>query len=337
MSYQHTALEEPFHGVPAVWLRFAGYEAAVIPSVGANLVAFRDTEYGYRFLREPEADGMEEFLSSPAVFGIPFLFPPNRYEDGKFPWNGTTYELPINEPKTNNHLHGFLHNVPWNLEEYGSSEAESYVILTQQVDEEHPMYAFLPFTFTIQLRYSLDAFGLRQQYTIVNQGEEAMPNLFAFHTAINAPFAPGSSAEDYRIKVTIGERIELSDRSLPTGSLQQLSAEEEALKGEGINPYFEEMDHHYTAAPQNGRNYMSLTDTRVGATLIYDVGTSYKHWMIWNNKACGQFICPEPQMNRVNAPNLQGIVAEESGLIALQPGEIFEQTARLYCIQQASE
>ena len=49
---------------------------------------------------------------------------------------------------------------------------------------------------------------------------------------------------------------------------------------------------------------MVLTDKRVGVRFIYDAGTGYKQWMIWNDNAEGGFFCPEPQMNMVNAPNL---------------------------------
>lgn len=54
--------------------------------------------------------------------------------------------------------------------------------------------------------------------------------------------------------------------------------------------------------------------------------------MIWNNNMGGEFFCPEPQMNLVNAPNVEGIPAEEIGLIGLEPGELFEQSSRLYPI-----
>ncbi|MCZ4149572.1 hypothetical protein BZG21_34730, partial [Escherichia coli] len=56
-------------------------------------------------------------------------------------------------------------------------------------------------------------------------------------------------------------------------------------------------------------------------------------WMIWNNHTEGGFFCPEPQMNLVNAPHLPDIPAEESGLIGLEPGELFEQSSRLYPIR----
>ncbi|WOZ36277.1 aldose 1-epimerase [Paenibacillus polymyxa] len=332
MTQQHTAIGDLYYGIPAIRLKFGRYEAVALPGNGANLISFRDNETGYSFLREPDAESIEVFKQSPSVYGIPFLYPPNRYEDGKFLWNGVTYELPINEEATHNHLHGFLHTVRWEVEDYGSGEQGSYVVMNQHVREGHPMFRYLPFTFTMKLTYSLDEFGLHQRYVIHNEGDQPIPNLFAFHTAIRVPFVPDSSPEDYKIKVTIGERRELTDRLLATGQFQPLSPEEELMKTTGVSPYFASMDNHYTAAPQNGRNYMELTHSKTGATLVYDVGTAYKHWMIWNNKANHEFICPEPQMNMINAPNRPDLPAEDIGLIALAPGHIFETTSRLYCV-----
>ena len=74
---------------------------------------------------------------------------------------------------------------------------------------------------------------------------------------------------------------------------------------------------------------MELTDTKLGVTLVYDVGTSYKQWMIWNNNATEGFFCPEPQISLVNAPKVD-LPADEIGLFSLAPGEIWEESARLY-------
>ena len=131
------------------------------------------------------------------------------------------------------------------------------------------------------------------------------------------------------MKLTIGERWELNERMLPIGTFQPLTADEQLLKGDGVNPFFDSMDNHYTAAAQNGRNRMELTDTKLGVTLVYDVGTSYKQWMIWNNNATEGFFCPEPQISLVNAPKVD-LPADEIGLFSLAPGEIWEESARLY-------
>lgn len=317
------------HGEKAVWLQAGRYEAAILPEYGGNMVVFRDKENGYRFLREPAGDEMEAFKAAPAVYGIPILYPPNRYDGGRFPWNGTTYSLPVNEETTGNHLHGFVHTVPWTVEDVGSGAAESYVTVALRVDENHPVYRQFPFAFTMKLRYTLSEDGLAQQLYVKNEGRSSMPCLVAFHTAIHAPFAPGSTAEDCLVKLTVGERWEMSERMLPTGNRLELTPQEKAMRDEGINPYFAAMDNHYTAVPQNGRNRMELTDKKEGVTLVYDVGTSYKQWMIWNNNACGKFFCPEPQINLVNAPNTE-LPAEEIGLFGLEPGEIWEESARLY-------
>jgi len=316
------AYEGTFHGERAVWLSCGRYEAAVLPEIGANLIAFRDTDRQYRFLREPEPDEMEVFKQKPYVHGIPVLFPPNRYEDGLFPWQSQVYRFPVNEPETGNHLHGFLHDIPWKAESWGSDDYCSRVTLILNVGPDHPVYAFFPHTFTFRLQYSLSEDGLQQHVMVRNDGSSSMPCLLAFHTAVNAPFAPGSSASDCRVKLT--------ERMLPTGEFQPLTAEEEALKDGGIYPFFRPMDNHYTALPQNGRNRMELTDTRIGTILVYDAGTSYKQWMIWNNNAAEGFFCPEPQISLVNAPNVP-LPAEKTGLYSLKPGEIWEETSRLYC------
>lgn len=331
MNATGKAFEQKFHDEDAVWLQWGSYEAAVLPRIGANLIAFRETDKQYALLREPSADEMDSFRSNPIVHGIPVLFPPNRYEDGTFTWNGKTYNFPVNEERTGNHLHGFFHNTPWQVDNYGVTELESYVTLSITIDPNHSIYTYLPHRFTISLRYSLNGNGLLQHVIVKNEGEDALPCWLAFHTTINAPFAPGSDADDYRFTMTTKERWELNERMLPTGRFQPLLPEEELMRTTGISPYWASMDNHYTSSTQNGRNRMVLTDTRANVSLVYDVGTEYKQWMIYNNGAKPGFFCPEPQVNLVNAPNVN-LPAEQIGCIALEPGEIWEATSRLYLL-----
>jgi aldose 1-epimerase len=328
-----SAHETTFNGEKAICLQYGRYEAIALPECGGNLIAFRDTEAGFHFLHEPAADEMDAFFAKPTSYGIPFLFPPNRYEDGKFPWNGKVYQFPINETERNNHLHGFFHQIPWKVESFYSNSFESRLTMVQTVDPDHSAYTYFPHTFTIRLSYALSENGLHQHVMVKNEGDEPMPCLLAFHTAINVPFAKDSSPEDYRLKVTIGNRWEMNERMLPTGRFQPLSEQEEQMKNEGVYPFFAAMDNHYTAAPVNGSNRMELTDLRLIVTRVYDAGTAYRNWMIWNNNATVGFFCPEPQINVVNAPNTK-LSKEESGLISLQPGEIWEETSRLYWIQK---
>jgi aldose 1-epimerase len=53
--------------------------------------------------------------------------------------------------------------------------------------------------------------------------------------------------------------------------------------------------------------------------------------MIWNNNATEGFFCPEPQINTVNAPALS-LPDDQIGLVALEPGELWEETSRMYVV-----
>ncbi|MEX2460467.1 MAG: aldose 1-epimerase [Paenibacillaceae bacterium] len=327
MSNQAFAGE--YQGEDAIWLRAGHYEAALLPRIGGNLVAFRDTVKGFTLLREPSIEEMAEFSARPMVHGIPILFPPNRYKDGRFSLNGLQYEFPVNEPKTGNHLHGFFYNIPWHVSDFGTNETESYVTIEQNVDKNHAAYRYFPHTFHFTVRYALSEDGLKQEVSITNLGEAAMPCMLGFHTAFNAPFAPNSTKEDISFTMTIGDRWELDDRMLPTGSYQPLVDGELAMKRAGVSPYFAEMDNHYTSQPQMGFNAAIIIDHKEKVRLVYDVGTNYKHWMIWNNEANGKYFCPEPQINAVNAPNLN-LPAEQIGLVLLDKGQSWTETSRLY-------
>lgn len=323
------AYEGEFHGEKAIWLKYGSYEAAIVPEIGGNLVAFRDAERGFAFIREPQVSEMEAFKKRPMVHGIPVLFPPNRYEDGHFAWNGGTYRLPVNEPNRGNHLHGFFYDIPWQVDDYGADESSSYVVVAQRVTESHPAFAYFPHRFTIKLRYSLGKVGLQQEVGVRNDGAEPMPCTIGFHTTLNAPFAAASSSSDCVLRMTIGQRIELNERMLPTGRLLPLDADEQRLKAGETSPYFAPLDNHYTAEPQNGRNAMELTDTRLNVKLVYDVGTAYRFWMIYNADASSGFFCPEPQTNMVNAPGAP-FSGEEVGIVKLEPGEVWQETSRMY-------
>lgn len=316
-----------FDGANAITLKAGPYSAMVLPAQGGNLVSFEDEERQLSFLRKPES--LAAIVEKPLLYGFPVLFPPNRYEDGAFTVNGHAYHFPVTETKTHNHIHGFLKDVPWSVSETGESEDAAYVELTQRVDEKHAAHRYFPHEFTIALRYTLTRAGLQQDVRVENCGTAAMPLMLGFHTALRIPFAKDSHVDDYRIKATIGDHFELSPRMLPTGRLQPLTPEEERLQTSGVQPFYAALDHHYKALPQDGRNYATLTDTRLGVRLVFEVDTQYRYWMVFNNFGRGEYICPEPQTNMVNAPNVN-LSSDETGIVILKPNDVWTAVSRLY-------
>lgn len=327
MTYSVT--DTTFQGERAIELSAGDYRAVILPDIGANLISFRDVKKNYTFLREPSSEEMDAFKKRPTNHGVPFLFPPNRFDNGSFTVGSRTYQFPVNEVERNNHIHGFMYNHAFEVVSQGENSNGAFVVLAANMEEGHHAFDVFPHVFCITVEYTLSETKLSHCVTVQNMGDEPMPCMLGFHTAVNAPFAPDSSPEDCKFTATVGHRWELDDRMLPTGQTLPLSEEEQKFVGEGAYPYFAELDNHYSAKPVDGRNVAKIKDSKAGATFVYDVGVRYRNWMIWNQFAGGKFICPEPQINLVNAPN-SSLPVEETGLVVLGKEELWTETSHMY-------
>ena len=320
-----------WQGEPAIRLCAGGYEAIMLPKIGANVISLKYLEEGLHILRTPE--DLASFKARPQSYGIPVLFPPNRIEDGTFIVGESTYHFPINS-NHNNHIHGFLHTRPWvvtRLDVLNEDAVEAEVVFT--ADKNTDFFPYFPHEFQFTLVYHLSSEGLMQKASITNQSKQPMPFGLGYHTALRVPFHPNSSPDDYRLLISIGTRWELNERMLPTGVQLPLSDEEMDFRGNGKRPFGPALDNHYTALPLiiRGTSFhgAKLEDQSKNLRLIYEVGENYKHWMIWNGSGNDGFICPEPQTWTVNAPNLS-LPHEITGLKILAPGETWKETCRLY-------
>lgn len=322
-------VEADFYGERAIVLHWRNMQAIVLPDFGANVVSYRDLEHGFALLHEPKAHEMADFKRAPYLYGIPILLPANRYDGGIIRYAGKRIQLPVNEVDRQTHLHGMLYDFSWGIKDSGGGTDESYVVLSVQVTKESPLYLQWPFCFTVELTYELNEYGLSQHLLVRNDGDAPMPCLFGFHTAINAPFVENGNAEDYRCRISIGERWELDHRGLPTGLRLSLNDYEQMMRDNGAYPFAVPMDNHYTALPSHGYNRMELLDTKNDVTLVYDVDANFRQWMVWNNDARSGFFCAEPQVTIVNAPNVN-LPCEEIGLFPIKPKEVWEAHSRLY-------
>jgi aldose 1-epimerase len=310
-------------GERAVHMCAGGYEAVVIPDVGANLIELKHIPFGTQLLRKPA--GIKELKQKPQVYGIPVLLPPNRIEDGTFSMGGKTYSFPVNEPARNNHIHGFLHSSVWDVKIHEDTPNDTAKTeYTFNADENTPFFAYFPHKFHISLTYTLSQTGLSQQVCIRNTGNEPMPMGLGFHTAFNTPFHPDSTEEDCIVKASVGKRWLLNERMLPTGEFAELDADEMKFRTSGTSPSEIIMDNHYTAEPLEIKgikfNGAIIEDMSKRLRLVYGIGNKYIHWTIWNNGGHKGFVCPEPQTWAINAPNI-GLPDEITGVTTIQPDE----------------
>lgn len=327
--------ETTWQGELAVRFAAGGYEALMVPGVGANVIELKDNARGLSLLRSPEGVDMEAFKARPQIYGIPVLFPPNRIEDGTFTAGDRTYHFTVNEVARNNHIHGFLHRRPWKVSRMELvSEDVAEVEAVFSADAASEFYQEFPHEFEFRLLYRLSEKGLEQKVTITNQSGSPMPMGLGFHTAFRIPFHPGSREEDYRMFVSVGEKWALNERVLPTGDFVELTEEEKEYRGKGVPPVGHVIaDQHFTSRPLrvNNKDFNGaiIEDLSRGIKLVYECGSGYKHWMLWNMDGQKGFVCPEPQTWAINAPNLK-LPAEVTGLRLLAPGEVWQDTCRIF-------
>lgn len=273
-----------------VKIKSGDYTAEINVSRGANCISLRNTKYQVKILREPQDPAAPD---NAYLYGMPILFPVNRIQNGTFLFEGRQYRFPINEPKTNCHIHGFLHDAPFVVMEQGEG-----FVKCQYVSDDR--YSFFLHKFCVEVLYALSDHGLRQEVCIYNLSEENMPVFLGFHTTFRLPFAQDSSAGDVRVYAEVGDEVERSaDTYLPTGKLLPADAISRRLNTGCFCPVENGISKHYKAA---GDGKMELLDPDKQLKVVYNTDKQFG-WRLFFNGGRQDFICLEPQTCMINCQN----------------------------------
>ena len=295
------------------------YRMQVVPALGGQVISLEKN--GVEALNVPVDP--EIFVEKSTSYGLPILFPPNRIDGGKFATATREYQFAINEPARGNSLHGFLHKRPWKL----TKLEDDLVQVEFEATSDSDFYQYYPHTFCAVQKNCLSEEGLYQEICITNTSDEPMPIGLGFHSAFKV------DAESL-VRLSVGKRILMSERMLPTGEVRELNEEEARLRAKGLTPIAWSMDDHYTAEPieKDGKPFHGAIVERGDGRICYEVDPFYQHWMIWNSNQAGNLICLEPQNWRVNAPNLvsNGMSEQEAGFYLLQPGETLKVYTKVW-------
>lgn len=266
------------------------YIAEINLSRGANCICFKNTKYHVSALREPD---YSKELDNPYLYGMPILFPANRIQNGTFVFEGRKYVFPINEPNTNCHLHGFLHDAPFELLEQGE-----YFVRCQYASDA--LYSFFPHKFRIEILYSVSENGLLQEVCIYNLSEANMPSFLGFHTTFNIPFTQGASAENIRVYAQIGDEVERDmSNYLPTGNILPGDDISAALLSGTFDPVKNKISKHYKSDKPGA---VELLDMEKRLKIVYSIDEKYG-WRLFYNGGSQDFICLEPQTCMANCQN----------------------------------
>lgn len=265
------------------------YKAYINMTRGANCVSLRNEKYKASILRE--ADYSKE-LDNPYLYGMPILYPVNRISGGSFIFEGREYRFPVNEPATNCHLHGVIHNEPF---EIVAKENNSIKCGYRQEKT-----SFFPHSFKIEITYSLGENGLEQITEIFNLSDRNMPNFLGFHTTFNIPFVEGSSVDGIVIKADLGEEIERNMKNyLPTGNILPIDDITRKIKGGKFNPFEKIISRHYKA---DCGGVMEIKDRTAGIKMVYENDDKFGWRLIYNGNA-DEYICLEPMTCMANCQN----------------------------------
>ncbi len=322
-----------WNGLQAVEFSKGDYTALLVPSVGANLVRLANTRLGVEILRTPAADEVETFKGRPQVFGLPLLFPPNRIADGRYTFEGRSYQYPITIEKEHNYHHGILKSQPFMVSKAHETDEEVMVECRYYANAGNDaVYRDFPHEFKCKVTYWLTAEGLEQEVMFSNRSKTRMPVGVGFHTPMRIPFA-GDRDEDYVMRVAVGEQVELDGRNLPTGRRLPLSEQfarlrEGGLRVTGCAPI--EAGFTLREIDVDGKPFRGtvVENRTTGVRTFYEVDRQTTYWTLWNNGGEVPYCCPEPQSWTTNAPNLANPEAE--GFQSIAPGESWRMKFRLY-------
>jgi len=131
---------------------------------------------------------------------------PNRIDQGRYTFEGTTHRLPVDEPEFDTAIHGLVRFAPW-----VAAEREPHrVLLTYRLLG----YTGYPFRLDLSVEYSLDAgSGLTVRQSVRNTGTNTAPYGHGGHPylAVELPL------DACDLTISGGRFLETDERNIPVG------------------------------------------------------------------------------------------------------------------------
>jgi len=139
--------------------------------------------------------------------GSPLIPWPNRLADGRYDFDGSSFQVALTEPTKGNAIHGFLRWRSWQAVEHTASSVTMATTL-------HPLSGY-PFALAVEIRYSLGETGLVVTTKATNVGDRALPYGSGQHPYLS----PGTGRiDDCELTLAAATRITTDEeRQLPDG------------------------------------------------------------------------------------------------------------------------
>jgi len=306
-----TTVREPFGKFTKVTLLDSdtGESVSFVPEFGGNILELVLSKNGKTYSVIEGFQSYEELIQNSFMKSgrlIPF---PNRILNGTYTFDGTTFQLPVNEKARNNAIHGFFYNR--NLAEKGVTVDQNQASIQLEYDYsgDYPGY---PFAFKVQLIYILmNSHEFKITSRIKNTDTRPLPLGEGWHPY----FRFGKKVDELFLKIPSTETLVLSNQMVPTGEILQ---NETFSKLTQIGD--QQLDTVFRLKAEEGVSFAELVDKRENAILRawQETGPRKYNFMVVFIPPDRQSIAIEPMTCATNAFN------NHDGLIILEPGEVFE-------------
>ncbi|MCD7773553.1 MAG: aldose 1-epimerase [Ruminococcus sp.] len=313
-----------FKDTECVKLKTECYEAIICPSLGNQVLRLRriKPEPVCEIFRYSDKVSIDTIKEAPAIWGLPTMYLPNRFDGGIIKTSDSVYKLPINEPDFGNYIHGFTYKRPFEIEEMTADENNASLTASFVYDKRDEIYKYFDVDFKMTIKFVLSDNGLYQEITLKNLSDKALPVSIATHTCINAPLVTGAKEENLRLLVPIDKKCELSERFLPTERLNELSDWDKEYKNGEKVPTGQVIENDMYTASKADFYGTIVYDDENKLSLRNEVSEEFKFFNMWNDLGDKGYFCPEPMTAMINSPNLS-LDREVSGYRELLCGEEF--------------
>lgn len=279
----------------------SGNFAGIAPKRGAML---QELMLNNQSIIQTKVFDAESKVGYPSAFLFPF---PNRIEDGKYSFQGNTYQLPINEPKHHNAIHGLIAFSEFEV----IHQSESTLKLKYSYRANFEYY---PFSFDFEVLFSITESAFILNYSATNIGTQDMPCAFGWHPYFQIE---GEKIDNLNLKVSEAQNLALNERNLP----EKTEDAKNFLSEIDLNQ--KQYDHLYKINQKDTEIAKAeLSNAQNKICIEYQSNSSETYLMIYTppSRNC---IAIEPQTANINCFN------NLEGLSVLKPNEKLEGEIRI--------
>jgi aldose 1-epimerase len=152
----------------------------------------------------------------PTRSGHPILFPfPGRMRDGRFTFEGKSYQLPHTDSTKQHAIHGFTPRNPWRVTDWNGDDDFAFVTGEFNLKKDFPeALAYWPTDCTLTVTYRLYRDRLRVDAKV--EAPAALPFGLGYHGYLRLPGANDEDVGWHILQANVNEVWE-AESSLPTG------------------------------------------------------------------------------------------------------------------------